>query len=127
MSRTCAAESRRAPKSKSAPHSAGSRPSNAKSGMFIAPAPVTCGRSSEMGHVISELTGPFWAACREGGSISELKGDFSLFASEMSSETATLKALSWISELTSEDLSLKSALSLYSVGDRPPAERCSCG
>ena len=64
--------------------------------------PVTCGRSSEMGHVISELTGPFWAACREGGSISELKGDFSLFASEMSSETATLKALRWISELKSQ-------------------------
>ena len=42
-----------------------------------------------------------------GGSISELKGIFSLFTSEMSSETATLKALSLISELTSENLSLK--------------------
>ena len=49
---------------------------------------------------LSELTGPFWAAWCEGGSISELKGVFSLFTSEMSSETATLKALRWISELT---------------------------
>ena len=50
-----------------------------------------------------------------GGSISELKGVFSLFSSEVSSETATLKALRWISELTSEELSLKWALSCYSA------------
>ena len=75
--------------------------------MFIPVPSRTCGRSSEMGHVISELTGPFWAACREGGSISELKGVFSLFASEMSSETATLKALRWISELKSQNHPLR--------------------
>ena len=43
----------------------------------------------------------------QAGSISELKGVFSLFTSEMSSETATLKPLRWISELTSEHDSLK--------------------
>ena len=42
-----------------------------------------------------------------GGSISELKGVFSLFTSEMSSETATLKALRWISELKSQELFLR--------------------
>jgi len=89
--------------------------------MFIAPPSWTCSRSSEMGRWISELADPFWAAWCGGGRISELKGVFSLFASEMSSETATLKALSWISELTSEDLSLKSALSLYSEPARRDA------
>ena len=38
-------------------------------------------------HAISELTVPFWAAWCEGGRISELDRVFSLFASEMSSET----------------------------------------
>ena len=56
---------------------------------------------------ISELADPFWAAWCEEGRISELDRVFSLFTSEMSSETATLKPLRWISELTSEEHSLK--------------------
>ena len=80
--------------------------------IFIPPWAVTCGRYAVVAlrwaHAISELTDPFWAAWCEGGSISELKGVFSLFTSEMSSETATLrKPLRWISELTSEEHSLK--------------------
>ena len=57
--------------------------------MFIAPPQPHAVVALRWAHAISELTGPFWAACREGGSISELKGVFSLFTSEMSSETAT--------------------------------------
>jgi hypothetical protein len=68
---------------------------------------ITCSASSEMGPCALRGDDPFWAACREGGSISELKGVFSLFTSEMSSETATLKALRWISELKSQELSLR--------------------
>ena len=75
--------------------------------MFIAPPPDHAVVALRWAHAISELTGPFRAACREGGSISELKGVFSLFTSEMSSETATLKALRWISELKSQDLFLR--------------------
>ena len=80
---------------------------NRKSGSFHRSPPPNAVVALRWAHAISELTGPFWAACREGGSISELKAVFSLFTSEMSSETATLKALRWISELTSEELSLK--------------------
>ena len=72
----------------------------AKGGCSLRPLPSHAVVALRWAHAISELTGPFWAACREGGSISELKDVFSLFTSEMSSETATLKALRWISELT---------------------------
>ena len=79
----------------------------AEGGMFIAPPPSHGVVALRWAHAISELTDPFWAAWCEGGSISELKGVFSLFASEMSSETAPLKALRWISELKSQELFLR--------------------
>jgi hypothetical protein len=59
-----------------------------------------CGGSSEMGRCALRAHWPVLGGMVRGGSISELKGVFSLFTSEMSSETATLKPLRWISELT---------------------------
>ena len=53
--------------------------------MFIAPRPSHAVVALRWAHAVSELTGPFWVAWCEGGRVSELKGDFSLFASEMSS------------------------------------------
>ena len=81
---------------------------HAKCGWMFIELYLTCGGSSEMGPCDLRAADPFWAACREGGSsISELKGVFSLFTSEMSSETATLKALRSISELNSQELFLR--------------------
>ena len=52
--------------------------------------------------------------------ILELDRVFSLCASKMSSETATLNPLRWILELNSQELSLRCPISCYSVGKGAP-------